>query len=86
MILDENERPMIAVHECWSDDEANIIVSVLRDGGIDAIVNSEVPHNVLPIKTAGLGKVNVLVREVEIEQARKIIADHIESAKEGDAP
>ena len=76
MILDANERPLVPIHVCWSDDEANIVVSVLRDGGIESRTNSEVPHNVLPITTAGLGKVEVLVEQEFAEEARRVIEEH----------
>lgn len=83
LILDENERPMVAVHVCWNDNEADIVVSVLRDGGIEARVNSEVPHNVLPITANGLAKVEVLVREGEAEEARGLLATYEERGSEG---
>ncbi len=80
MILDENQKPLVPVHVCWDDHEADIIVSVLLDGGIEAVLNSEVPHSVLPIKTAGLGKVEVLVREAELAEAERVIRSHKDAA------
>lgn len=82
MILDENEQPLVPVHVCWNDEEGNVILSVLRDGGIEGRLNSEVPHSVLPIETGELGKVQVLVREREAETAKEVIAEHLEKDSE----
>lgn len=84
MILDENEKPMVAAHVCWNDNEATIIQSVLRDGGVESQLNSEVPHSVLPIKTASLGKVEVLVRQEDLPRAKEVLASHLDSAKDQD--
>jgi hypothetical protein len=73
MILDENGQPMRVVHECWNDGEADVIVSCLGAHGIPARVNSEVPHNVLPLAVDGLGKVEVLVDEEDVEEAAFIL-------------
>jgi hypothetical protein len=73
MILDENGQPMCVIYECWSDGEADVIVSCLGAHGIPARVNSEVPHNVLPLAVDGLGKVEVLVAEEDVEEAAFIL-------------
>ena len=82
MFLDEDEKPLLPAHVCWNDQEANVIISVLRDAGIEGRANSEVPHSVLPIKTAGLGKVEVLVRENDLDAAKKAITDHLKAASD----
>ena len=76
MTTNDEIRPVVTVHECWSDGEANIILSVLRDGGIEGQVNSEITHSVFPVKTAGLGRVRVLVDEDLAERATEIIEEH----------
>ncbi len=81
MILDQNGRPMAPVHVCWSDSEAEIVVSVLRDYGIEALINSEVPHSVLPFTANGLGKVTVLVAEDVAAEASRILAAQLEGAE-----
>lgn len=82
VILDENERPMVPIHECWSDSEGTIVVSVLREQGVEARLNSEVPHTVMPLTAAGLGKVEVLVSEGDAERAREILEEY-EGGSEG---
>lgn len=81
LILDQNGRPMATVHVCWSDSEADIVVSVLRAYGIEAITNSEVPHSVLPFTANGLGKVTVLVTEDLAAEAGQILAAQLEGAE-----
>ena len=82
VILDENQRPMVAVHECWSDSEGAVVVSVLREHGVDAQLNSEVPHSVMPLIADGLGKVEVLVCEDDAERARDALKEYEEAGEE----
>lgn len=70
----ERERPVVTVHECYNDGEAEVVIALLRDHGIEGIANSEVPHSVLPVTADGLGKVRVLVDEDVAEKARNIIS------------
>jgi hypothetical protein len=73
---------MVPIHECWSDSEGTIVVSVLREQGVEARLNSEVPHTVMPLTAAGLGKVEVLVSEGDAERAREILEEY-EGGSEG---
>lgn len=73
MIFDEDGARMVPVHECWSDGEAQIVISCLRAHGIEAIANSEIPHDILPIYVDGLGKLQVLVRQDDFEDATFIL-------------
>jgi len=81
MESEEHARPMTPVHVCWDDNEANIIASILREQGIESQLNSEIPHNVMPLKTAGLGEVRVLVDDENLDKAREIIARYQSDAQ-----
>lgn len=70
----EGGRPVVPVHECYDDGEAEVVIALLREYGIEGIANSEVPHSVLPVTADGLGKVRVLVDEDVAEKARDIIS------------
>ena len=70
----ESERSVLPVHECYDDGEAELVMALLREYGIEGFANSEVPHSVLPITADGLGKVTVLVDKDFAEKARSIIA------------
>ena len=71
----EGARPVVAVHECYNDGEAEVVIALLREYGIEGIANSEVPHSVLPLTADGLGKVRVLVDEDVAEKALTIISE-----------
>ncbi|MCP4643842.1 MAG: hypothetical protein GY851_25595 [bacterium] len=68
MILDDDGHPLVPIHECWTDSEAEIVVAALRAHGVTAVANSEVPHSILPLTVDGLGKIQILVTsDVEAE-------------------
>ncbi len=70
------EQPgMVTVHSCWTDSEAAILVSVLRDHGIEAEVNSRVPHSVLPLTVDGLGEIQVMVAKDRAEEALELLEE-----------
>ena len=71
----ESGGPVVAVHECYDDGEAEVVIALLRHYGIEGFANSEVPHSVLPITANGLGRVRVLVAEGLAETALSIIAE-----------
>lgn len=73
MIFDDEGHPMVPVHVCWNDTEAEVVIGLLRAHDIPARANSEVPHSVLPIIADGLGEVSVLVSKGDAEHAREII-------------
>lgn len=80
----EKERPVVTVHECYDDGEAEVVIGLLREHGIEGIPNSPVPHSVLPVTASRLGKVDVLVDEAVAEQAREIIRNRVENQAESD--
>ena len=75
MLLDDLGRPLVPVHECWNDSEADVVISCLSAHGIQAWANSEVPHSVLPLNIDGLGKVQVMVPEEDAEAADAILRE-----------
>ena len=80
----ESEGPVVAIHECWDDGEAEVVIALLRDHGIEGIANSEVPHSVLPITADGLGKVSVLVDKDTADRARSIISERLQHEDRSD--
>lgn len=68
----------VSVYACWSDTEADVIVSYLRSQGVDAVTNSEVPHSVYPLTVDGLGKVDVLVEADYAKQALRMLEERPE--------
>lgn len=82
----ESEGAVVPVHECYDDGEAEVVIALLRDHGIEGIANSEVPHSVLPITADGLGKVSVLVDEDTADRARSIISESLKREDRPDEP
>lgn len=78
------EYKLSVAHLCWSDAEAEVVVSRLRAAGIEATCNSRVPHSVMPMTVDGLGEVQILVPDAEVERAKAVLAgdeDEEESAQ-----
>lgn len=61
----------------WSDGEASIIKQLLETYGIICQVESDVPHTVFPLSVDGLGEIRVLVAADRLEEARRILAEHL---------
>lgn len=81
MIMDDQGRPMVPVHVCWSDWEAEVIIGLLRAHEIDAQANSEIPHSVLPTTADGLGEIQILVVQEDAVRARDVIQEHKDAAQ-----
>jgi len=75
-MTDESAKPVVAVHECYSDGEAEVVAGVLRSENIEAIVKSDPPHSVLPVTAGRFGRVRVYVEEDTAERAREVLANH----------
>ena len=54
--------------KCMTDIEAQMIVDLLERNGIYAIIDSTLPHSILPVSDDAV----VLVREEDYEQALRI--------------
>jgi hypothetical protein len=70
------------VHRCYSDIEANQIRDILEQAGITCQVASDIPHTVFPVTTDGLGEVRLSVIEKDVERARQLISDFLETPPE----
>lgn len=82
MILDNEGKPMIPVHICWDDGEAQVVAGYLKSHGFHAVINSEIPHSVLPLTANGLGEVRVLVPAADKDAARQYLEDRPVPASE----
>jgi hypothetical protein len=74
MGLNHPESSLVAVHVCYSDAEADIVIAFLKANEIDAVSTSKVDHSVFPITADGLAEVHVLVTEESAEAARSLLA------------
>ncbi len=67
------ERPVVAVRVCADDVEADVIMALLRDRGIESFPNSPLSHRVLPVAAGKLGQVTIYVDEALAEKAIQAI-------------
>ena len=73
MIFDEDGKPMVAVYTGHDEHEAEIIASLLRAHEIESTVNTPVPKSVYNFTVDGLGEIEVLVRQEDLEEARHVV-------------
>lgn len=76
-MTNEDANRVVAVHECYSDGEAEVIAGVLRSENIEAVIKSDPPHSVLPVTAGRFGRVRVYVAEDTAERAREVLANHL---------
>ncbi len=60
---------------CISDIEAELIVRLLEENGIESFVETNIPHSVWPVSADAL----VIVHEEDYDQARQILKENIEN-------
>jgi hypothetical protein len=73
MAHQSNERPVVAVRVCVDDKEADVVMALLRDRGIESFPSSQLSHRVLPVAAGALGEVTIYVDEAVAEKAIKTI-------------
>ncbi len=71
MTSDHEEHDLEIVHACEDDEESNIIIGYLRSQGIEAQIESELPHDVLPVE----GDSRIYVNQEDAARARQLIAE-----------
>lgn len=67
------ERPVVAVHYCVDNSEADVILALLRDRGIEGFTNAPASHDMLPVSVGALGEVQIYVDQKNAERAIEII-------------
>lgn len=68
-----HQRPVVAVHYCADNAEADVVIALLRDRGIEAFTNAPFAHDVIPVTAGDLGKVQVYVDQKNAERAIQVI-------------
>lgn len=81
MTNESDERPVVPVYVCADDSEAENVIALLRDHGIEGLPSSELSHSVFPVIASELGQVTILVDEENVEKAREIIEEGLESGQ-----
>lgn len=70
-MTENNHHGLEVVHVSRDDEEAEIIVGFLQSNGIEAIIDSNLTHSVLPVEDDA----RILVNEDDAERARQLIAE-----------
>jgi len=71
----KNSDKLKILTRCISDIEAELIVRLLEDNGIESFVETNIPHSVWPVSADAL----VIVREEDYNQAKQILKEDIEN-------
>ena len=81
MSEDRTSESMVPIHVCWTDAEAEVVLSYLAAHGIAGVVSgASMPKSVLPLTVDGMGQITL-----EVERARAAEAKALLAAREGEA-
>jgi hypothetical protein len=72
------QRPVVPVHTCAAEEEAEVVVGLLRANDIESFPNSELPPSVLPV-AGPLGQVTIYVDESNRDRAIEIIEAQLDA-------
>lgn len=73
------QRPVVPVHTCAEDSEAEIVVGLLRGRDIESFQTSELPPEVFPLAAGPLGQVTIWVDEANRDRAILVIEESLEA-------
>jgi len=75
---DERDTELVELTAVQGEMEENLIVGLLEEADIQVLVKSDRAGGALPFTTDGMGKVRIYVREDELEEAKRLIAEYQE--------
>ena len=78
-LTDLSRQKLVRVFSTHSELEARMVQELLRNSGIESLINSEVPPSLFPLNMGDLAKEDILVLESAAEEARQIIAEQHEA-------
>ena len=76
---------IVRVHSVQGQPEADLLQSLLEANGIESYTKGRAVQSVHPFTMNGLGEIRILVREEDVDKARKIIEELVEG-EEGETP
>ena len=77
MSQQEEHHGLVSIHACGNDEEANVVVSFLAENGIEAHLESDLPHSVLPVS----GDCEVYCHEDDAEEATRLIREQLKKTE-----
>lgn len=69
----EEHHGLVSIHACGTDEEANIVIAFLEQNGIKARLQTDLPHNVLPVS----GDCEVYCHEDDAPEAMRLIREQL---------
>ena len=78
MSENEEHHGLVSIHACGQDEEANIVIAFLAENGIEAQLQTELPHNVLPVSS----DCEVYVHEDDADAARALITAQLKKSED----
>ncbi len=72
------DHELVSIHNCEDDGEAEIIIDFLETNDIKAIVDSNVPHSVLPV----VSDAHIMVNHADEAEARRLLEEREKAAEE----
>lgn len=74
----EEHHGLVSIYACGTDEEANIVISFLAENGIKARIQSDLPHNVLPVT----GDCEIYCHEDDAKEAVRLIQEQLKRTED----
>lgn len=71
--VNDPKNDPVLLTQCSRDVPAHLILNRLRDEGIDSFIDNSIFASVLPIGFNSIGALRIMVREADLERARRIL-------------
>ena len=79
---DRSQQKLVKVFSSQDEIEAGMVQALLRNAGIECMINAEVAPGLFPANFGGLGRQDILVAEGQAEEAARIISEQHEAGGE----
>ena len=83
---EDEPSPWVVVLEAFNQPQAVIAAARLEDEGIPARIRQEGVSSALPVNVGIIGRISVLVPEVMVEKALRVLSDTLDMDDEEDLP
>jgi putative signal transducing protein len=75
---DRSRQKLKQVFSTHNEIEARLVQELLRNAGIESVINAQIDSSLFPLNVGGLAKQDVLVLESDAGEAGRIIAEQEE--------
>ena len=78
---DLSRQKLVRVFSTQNELEARMVQELLRNAGIESLINAEVTPSLFPMNLGDLAKQDLLVLESDAPEAKRIIAEDYEAGE-----